>query len=46
VEAARASAVTKDKVESYFEELHAGINKYHLGDKPQCIFNIDEKGIN
>jgi hypothetical protein len=46
VEAARASAATKDKVDSYFEELNAGINKYHLGDKPQCIFNIDEKVIN
>jgi hypothetical protein len=46
LEAARASAATKDKVDSYFEELNAGINKYHLGDKPQCIFNIDEKVIN
>ena len=45
LEAARASAATKD-VDSYFEELNAVINKYHLGDKPQCIFNIDEKGIN
>lgn len=46
MEAARASAATKDNVDSYFEELNAVVNKYHLGDKPQCIFNIDEKGIN
>lgn len=46
LEVARASTATKDKVDSYFEELNAAINKYHLGDKPQCIFLIDENGIN
>ena len=46
LEAARASVATKDTVDSYFVELNAAINKYYICDKPQCILNIDEKGIN
>ncbi|CAC5360373.1 unnamed protein product [Mytilus coruscus] len=44
--ASRAKSATKEKVESYFEELKNVLDKYDLSRKPRCIFNIDEKGFN
>ncbi|CAC5411721.1 unnamed protein product [Mytilus coruscus] len=46
LEAFRAKSATKEKVDSYFEELKNVLDKYDLSRKPHCIFNIDEKGFN
>ena len=42
---ARAKATSEDAVNSYFLELDKILTKYSLKDKPQYIYNIDEKGI-
>ncbi|XP_062613890.1 uncharacterized protein LOC134275640 [Saccostrea cucullata] len=42
----RAKAASPECIRKYFEELNTIINRYGLGDKPQLIFNVDEKGIN
>jgi hypothetical protein len=43
--AARAKSTSEDVVSSYFKELDTILKKYDLSDKPQCIYNIDEKGL-
>ncbi|MES9880618.1 MAG: hypothetical protein ABW185_07025 [Sedimenticola sp.] len=45
LELARAKSASEPIVERYFEELSKIISKYDLQDKPQLIFNIDEKGV-
>ena len=42
----RARCANKMSISNYFEELNRIMRKYDLLDKPQCIYNIDEKGIN
>lgn len=46
LEAARAKSATQNVIHNYFRELEAILDKYNLRDKPQCIYNIDEKGLN
>jgi hypothetical protein len=46
LEVARAKYATETAISNYFGELKTILNKYNLMDKPQCIFNIDEKGLN
>ena len=41
----RAKTATMETVQNYFDELQSIINKYHLEESPQLIFNIDETGI-
>lgn len=45
LESCRAKSATKVKVDDYFKELKAVIDKYNLASKPHCIFNVDEKGF-
>ena len=42
----RAKAASKENIDRYFQELEHILNKYNLSDKPHCIYNIDEKGVN
>ena len=42
----RARCASEDSINNYFSELDHILTKYHLKDKPQSIYNIDEKGIN
>lgn len=41
----RAKATSESTVNDYFQRLDHVLTKFHLKDKPQCIFNVDEKGI-
>lgn len=41
----RAKATSIDNVNRYFVELEAILKKYDLMDKPERIYNVDEKGI-
>ena len=41
----RAKSASKEAVDLYFNELEYILDKYDLKNKPQCIYNIDEKGI-
>jgi hypothetical protein len=41
----RAKATSRQNIDSYFSELGRIMDKYGLTDKPQCIYNVDEKGI-
>ncbi|KAJ8304314.1 hypothetical protein KUTeg_017897 [Tegillarca granosa] len=45
LEAVRAKCTSKETVNRYFEELEKILNKYGLKDKPERVFNIDEKGF-
>ena len=45
LEIARARSATRRAIDSYFTELGKIIDKYNLKDKPNYIFNIDEKGL-
>ena len=45
LEIARARSATRQAVDSYFNELQRILTKYNLTDKPQCIYNVDEKGL-
>ncbi|KAJ8303360.1 LOW QUALITY PROTEIN: hypothetical protein KUTeg_019756 [Tegillarca granosa] len=45
LEAVRAKCTSKEIVNRYFEELEKILNKYGLKDKPERVFNIDEKGL-
>ncbi|XP_071848782.1 uncharacterized protein [Apostichopus japonicus] len=38
----RAQAMSRETVDSYFNELETIMNRYSLTDKPHLIFNIDE----
>lgn len=42
----KAKAVSPECISKYFKELKAIIDKHGIADKPQLIFNVDEKGIN
>ncbi|XP_056023023.1 uncharacterized protein LOC125660656 [Ostrea edulis] len=42
----RAKAASPECIKKYFEELETIIDRHGLRDKPQHIFNADEKGIN
>ena len=42
----RAKPVSEESLNNYFVELNKIMMKYDLKDKPQHIYNIDEKGIN
>ncbi|XP_062566908.1 uncharacterized protein LOC134229216 [Saccostrea cucullata] len=41
----RAKATSRESIEKYFKELESILDKYDLRDKPECIYNVDEKGI-
>ena len=41
----RAKAASPECIKKYFEELTAIIDRHGLRDKPQLIYNVDEKGI-
>ncbi|KAJ8307379.1 hypothetical protein KUTeg_015463 [Tegillarca granosa] len=40
---ARAKATSKDVVDTYFQSLKEILDKYGLQDKPENIYNVDEK---
>ena len=42
---ARAKATNMETVTNYFEQLKGILTKYNLHDKPQHIYNVDEKGL-
>lgn len=42
----RVKSASQDKIDNYFVELERVVNEYGLRDKPHCIYNIDEKGVN
>jgi hypothetical protein len=41
----RAKAASESTVNDYFEKLDHVLTKFDLKDKPHCIYNVDEKGI-
>ncbi|XP_060575053.1 uncharacterized protein LOC132732593 [Ruditapes philippinarum] len=41
----RAKATTVECVSSYYKELRSILVKYNLTDKPERIYNVDEKGL-
>lgn len=41
----RAKAASESNVKDYFERLNSVLTKHNLKDKPHCIYNADEKGI-
>ena len=41
----RAKATTVDIVSSYYKELQYILSKYDLINKPERIYNVDEKGL-
>lgn len=41
----RAKATSADCVETYYQELDKILTKYDLKDKPERIYNVDEKGL-
>ena len=45
LEIMRAKATSLETVNKYFNELEHILKKYNLKDRPQAIYNIDEKGI-
>ena len=45
LEIARARSATRPVIYAYFTELGKILDKYNLKDKPNRIFNIDEKGL-
>lgn len=42
---ARAKATSQEAVTNYFEQLKVIMTKHNLLDKPQHIYNVDEKGL-
>ena len=42
----RAKCASEESLINYFEELNTIIKKYNLANKPEHIYNIDEKCIN
>ena len=40
----RAKAASQTNISEYFKRLHLVLTKLDLLDKPQCIYNVDEKG--
>ena len=45
LDVARARSATRSTIDSYFNELEHILTKYNLCDKPQRVYNIDEKGM-
>ena len=45
LEMQRAKASSEVNVQNYYSELHKILEKYDLFDKPERIYNVDEKGI-
>ena len=45
LEMQRAKATTLDCVTNYYNELNHILTKYDLHDKPERIYNVDEKGL-
>ena len=45
LDALRAKATNPEKIKEYFKELDSIMTKYNLKDRPDLIYNIDEKGI-
>ena len=45
LDALRAKETNKKKIKEYFKELDTIMTKYNLKDRPDLIYNIDEKGI-
>ena len=45
LESNRAKCATPEAVSLYFENLQDIISKYNLNNKPQCIYNLDETGL-
>ena len=45
LELQRAKATTLDCVTNYYNELNHILTKYDLHDKPERIYNVDEKGL-
>lgn len=41
----RARATSRESISRYFSELDHILDKYNLKEKPECIYNVDEKGI-
>ena len=41
----RANATSRDSISRYFSELGTILDKYSLKDRPECIYNVDEKGV-
>lgn len=41
----RAKAATTENLTKYFENLELCLDKYDLKDKPEYIFNVDEKAF-
>ncbi|CAC5397519.1 unnamed protein product [Mytilus coruscus] len=41
----RAKATSRASIYRYFDELNRIMEKYQLKDKPQSIYNVDEKGL-
>jgi hypothetical protein len=45
LEIQRAKALSTECLRNYFQELNKVLEKYNLLDKPERIFNVDEKGL-
>lgn len=43
--AIRAKCTSPEKIAAYYEELKRILQKYDLEDRPESIYNIDEKGL-
>ncbi|XP_063420606.1 uncharacterized protein LOC134705821 [Mytilus trossulus] len=41
----RAKATSRTSIYRYFDELYRIMEKYELKDRPQSIYNVDEKGL-
>ncbi|XP_038072690.1 tigger transposable element-derived protein 1-like [Patiria miniata] len=45
LEIMRAKATSQETVNRYFDEMEKILEKYNLKDRPEAIYNVDEKGI-
>ena len=45
LEIQRAKATSLDCVTYYYDELNQILTKYDLHDKPERLYNVDEKGL-
>ena len=46
LEMIRARSSNPEIIAKYYAELSVILEKYNLIDRPECIYNVDEKGIN
>ncbi len=42
----RAKSTSREKLDNYYKELASVLTTNGLKDKPECIYNIDETGVN